>query len=276
MKIHLIAIDLDGTLLTSDNEISEATASILQAARRQGVHVVLASARPPRSLLRFYRHLDLIAPLISYNGALVLEPSSQRVLLHTPVSAQLARGIVDLARREEPEVLVSAEVMDRWYTDRVDNTYITQTGRLFQPDLVAPMDQWLNSPVTKLLLLGDGERMNALGRRIATEFRHQTTVIQTEPECLQITHSTVSKARALRTVAGEMGVTREQVMAIGDNANDVEMLRWAGLGVAMANAPAEVLQVADYITDHNDADGVGKAINMLVMGGGEGVGRPKA
>ncbi|KKN57361.1 hypothetical protein LCGC14_0563040 [marine sediment metagenome] len=268
MKIHLVAIDLDGTLLTSANEISSDTAAILRTIRRrEGVHVVLASARPPRSVLPFYEALDLDAPMINYNGALVFDPPSGRILLHTPLAGEIARRIAELARREQADVLVSAEVLDRWYTDRYDASYVTQTGRLFRPDMVAPMSEWLNQPVTKLLLLGPAGRMTDLGRRIATEFRFDVTVTQTEGELLQITHSTVSKAQALRTVAGELSVAREQVMAIGDNANDLEMLRWAGVGVAMANAPQEVLAAADYVTDHNDAEGVAKAIEVLIMGG---------
>ncbi|MHC4563241.1 MAG: Cof-type HAD-IIB family hydrolase [Planctomycetota bacterium] len=266
MKIHLVAIDLDGTLLNSANEISEASATILRTIRGEhNVHVVLASARPPRSVLPFYHLLELDAPMINYNGALVYDPPSRRVLLHTPVPGKIARGVADLARREYPDVLVSAEILDRWYTDRVDNAYVTQTGRLFRPDLVAPMDEWLAGPVTKLLLLGASDELRRIGRLVATEYRYQITVVQTESELLQITHPTVSKAQALKTVAGEMSVTREQVMAIGDNANDIEMLRWAGIGVAMANAPVDVQDAANYVTDFNDADGVAKAIRELII-----------
>jgi hypothetical protein len=166
-----------------------------------------------------------------------------------------------------PQVLVSAEIMDRWYTDRVNHQYVTQTGLTFEPDMVAPVERWLTQPVTKLLLLGPPENIVELGRLLAGEFRHRVIVMQTEDNLIQIMHPTVSKAQALRTVAGELGVTRDQVMAIGDNANDVEMLRWAGLGVAMANAAPPALEAADYITDHHDANGVAKAIHMLIMGG---------
>ncbi len=267
-RIHLVGIDLDGTLLNSANEVSTATEAIVRTVNKaKNVHVVLATARPPRSVRPFYDQLGLDTPMINYNGALVLDPPSQRVLLHTPLAGSVARGIADLARNELPNVLVSAEVLDQWYTDRVDSIYVTQTGRLFRPDVVAPMDQWLNRAVTKLLLLGAGEEMLPLGKRIAKEYRYQISVMQTEKELLQITHPTVSKGRALKTVAGELGIPREQVMAIGDNANDIEMLTWAGIGVAMANSPPEVLAAADYVTDTNDADGVAKAINTLVMGG---------
>jgi len=268
MRIHLVAIDLDGTLLNSANEVSEVTAGVLRQARREeGVHIVLATARPPRSVMPIYKLLDLDAPMINYNGALVYDPPSNRVLLHVPVGPKLARQVVTAARDQFPDVLVSAEVLDRWYTDRVDHHYVTQTGRVFRPDMVAPIDEWLTEPITKLLLLGPPEEMGELGRSLASQFKHKVVVMQTERELLQIMHPTVSKGQALKTVAGELGVSRQQVMAIGDNANDVDMLRWAGLGVAMANAAPAALEAADAITEHQDADGVAKAIHMMIMKG---------
>jgi len=268
MRIHLVAIDVDGTLLNSSNEVSNATAAVLRQARKEdGVHIVLATARPPRSVMPFYRLLDLDSPMINYNGALVYDPPSNRVLLHVPVGPKLARQVVRAARAAFPGVSVSAEIIDRWYTDRVDNTYITQTGRVFRPDLVGPIDDWLTQPVTKLLLLGPPEQMAGIGAMLAKTFKHQVIIMQTEGELLQIMHPTVSKAQALKTVAGELGVTRQQVMAIGDNANDVEMLRWAGLGVAMANAAPAAIAAADAITDHQDRDGVAKAIHTMIMKG---------
>ncbi|HOF19133.1 MAG TPA: Cof-type HAD-IIB family hydrolase, partial [Phycisphaerae bacterium] len=252
----------------SAKQITETTEAILRAARREaGVHIVLATARPPRSVMPFYSQLELDTPMVNYNGALVYDPISRRVLMHRPVSAKISRGIVRLAREKYPGVLVSAEVLDRWYTDRVDDRYATATARHFRPDVLAPIEQWLTTPVTKLLLLGEPDRLLELARDIHAAYPHQVQIVRTEGELLQIMHATVSKAQALRAVAGEMGVTREQVMAIGDNANDVEMLRWAGIGVAMANAAPEALAAADVVTDHHDSDGAARAIHRLILDG---------
>lgn len=267
MKIHMVAIDLDGTLLNSAKQITDATAAILRSTRAAGVHIVLATARPPRSVMPFYTLLDLDAPMINYNGALVYDPLAQRVLLHRPVAAKIARRVAAVAREIVPEVLVSGEILDRWYTDRLEAEYFTETARLHRPDVIAPLEEWLNQPVTKLLLLGPPHRLADIAAAIRNEFLHQVTIIQTEGYLLQITHATATKSQALRVVAGELGVSREQVMAIGDNANDVGMLQWAGIGVAMANASIEALKVADYVTDHHDADGAAKAIEKLILRG---------
>ena len=268
MSIHLLAIDLDGTLLSSQKVISDATESAIRDAReRAGVHVVLASARPPRTVMPFYRLLELDAPMINYNGALVYDPPSDRILMHRPLPLKTSLRIVTMARQMFPDVLVSAEILDRWYTDRLDEQYLTETARLVRPDAVAPLSQWLTRAVTKLMLMGPPEMLTALVNAISKEYLHQVSMVQTEIDLLQIMHATVSKAQALRVIAGEMGVTREQVMAIGDNANDVGMLNWAGFSVAVANAVPDAMAVADLVTDSNDQDGVANAIKQVIFDG---------
>jgi len=257
-------MDLDGTLLTSDKRISPVSESILARVRAAGVHIVLASARPPRSVMAFYTRLDLDTPMINYNGALVYDPPSQRVLAHRPIPAAVAGDIVHDARSRHPEVIVSAEILDRWFTDRVDERYTTETGRHCKPDLLAPIGEWLNQPVTKLLLLGEPPMLTSLRKYFATAYEHQVTMVQTEGFLLQIMHATTSKAQALREVAAELGVRREDVLAVGDNANDVGMLQWAGTSVAVANACPEALAVADHITGHHDENGAALAVERLL------------
>ena len=266
MTIHLVAIDIDGTLLNSAKRITDATARAIATARqRLGVRVVLATARPPRTAMPFYRQLKLDTPTINYNGALVYDPPSGRVIMHRPIWPKTANSIVSLSRGMYPEVLVSAEILDRWYTDRMDGQYMTETGQIYEPDVVGPVEQWLTQPVTKLLLLADPDKLLNIARAIRKLIPHQVSIVQTEEYILQIMHVTASKVQALRVVAGEMGINREQVMAIGDNSNDVGMLSWAGLAVAMANAVPEAHQAADHICDHNDADGVAEAINKYLL-----------
>ena len=268
MKIHMVAIDLDGTLLNSDKEITQATATILRAAREQaGVKIVLATARPPRSVMPFYDLLDLDTPMINYNGALVIDPTCQHVLMHRPIPAKVSRGIIQLARSTYPDVLVSAEVMDHWFTDRFDPAYNTETGRLFPPDRVEPVENWADQSMTKLLLLGKPQGLREVAEAIHQTFPHQVNIVQTEDYLLQIMHATVSKAQALRVVAAEMHLRRHQVMAIGDNANDVGMLQWAGIAVAMENAAPQALAVADHVADHHDADGAAHAVRQLILEG---------
>jgi len=187
--------------------------------------------------------------------------------MHRPIPAKTCRGIIQLARRTYGEVLVSAEVMDHWFTDRFDPAYNTETGQLFSPDTVAPVESWTDQSMTKLLFLGVPARLPEVAEAIHREFPHQVTIVQMEDYMLQVMHATVSKAQALRVVAAEMHVRRNQVMAIGDNANDVGMLQWAGVAVAMANAAPQALAVADHVADHHDADGAAHAIRQIILEG---------
>jgi len=268
MSIELIAIDLDGTLLTSGNVISPGAMEVIRVARETAkVHVVLASARPPRSMLPYYLRLNLEAPLVSYNGALVYDPRNHRVLLHRAIPLGTAREVITRAREYMPGVVVSGEFLNRWYTDHVDTSLMagapTVSGS--EPDGIGPIDQWLTKDVTKILLGCPAEQLRDLARAIGSALPHQVTILQMEACWLQIMHPTANKLAGLQAVAAEMGIARKNIMAIGDQVNDIEMLQWAGLGVAMSNAPDEVLAVADKVTDDNDADGVAKAIQSFVL-----------
>lgn len=270
MEIRLIAIDLDGTLLTSQKNIAPQTARILRKVRKhRRMHVVLCTARPPRTTLPFYRQLQLDDPMINYNGALVWSPPSGQVLLHRPIPVKFARAVITWARQRFADVRVSAEIGDKWYTDFYDGTYQTETAKTHSPDLVAPFEEWLTRPLTKLLLLGKPDWLTAVNQAIREDLAEELTTVQTEDDLLQIMHKSVSKVAALKTVAAALDVPQEQVMAIGDNANDAGMIQWAGLGVAMANAHAVCLKVADHVADHHDADGVANVVRDLVILGQE-------
>ncbi len=268
MSIELIAIDLDGTLLTSRKTISQQTVDVIRDARSSGaVEVVIATARPPRTTMPFYETLELSGAMINYNGALVWEPPTSRVITHYTIPVNIARGIVKWSRERFPKIRISAEVHDKWYTDFFDDTYLTETARLHEPDLIAPIETWLTEPVTKLLLLGQDEWLSAVNQAIIEDLPSEVTTIQTEGFLLQIMHASVSKLSAVQTVAGELGIQRENVMTIGDNINDTDMIAWAGVGVAMANGHLSSIQVADHIAAHNDEDGVAQAIHELVISG---------
>jgi len=203
--------------------------------------------------------------MISYNGAMISLPPERRMLLHRPIAKSVAREIITIARDIHEGIFVSVEILDRKYTDRISQTYLTETDRITGPDVVAPIDDFLEGPITKLLLLGPRDDLIEIRRAITTNIPHQVNMLQTEGNLLQIMHSTVSKAQALREVAGRLQVRRENVMAIGDNAKDIEMFQWAGLAVAMGNATSEAIAAADHVCDDNDSDGVADALHRFIL-----------
>lgn len=259
LPIRLIALDLDGTLLTSDKQIGQQTLDALRSLSSR-VKIVIASARPPRSVRPAYRLLGLDTWQINYNGALIWDEPAQRTVYHRPMPGELVRQMIELARDMFEEVLVSCEIQDRWYTDRLDENFATETGKLFKPDVIADYHTFCDQPITKLMLLGEPRMLLRLEPLLLEKFGRSVTIVQTEDHLLQIMDHRVSKAAALSKVAEHYGVAPQQIMAIGDAPNDVGMLQLAGVAVAMDNAPAVVKQVAHWIAPSNDQQGVFAAL----------------
>ncbi|MFA9477881.1 Cof-type HAD-IIB family hydrolase [Phycisphaerales bacterium AB-hyl4] len=263
--IRLIALDLDGTLLRSDKRLSVRCVRAIAEATAKGVHVVLASARPPRTVRELYHRLKLETLQINYNGALVHDALRKRNVRHTPMCHKLATSIVRYARKLDPQVVVSIEILDKWYTDRVDDELKTETARQQGPDFVGPLEAFLHVPVTKLMLLAPPERLMPVGEAIRKKFGSQTSLLISDRHLLQVVHPEVDKAAAVRWVAEQYGIDASEVMAIGDAPNDLGMLRDAGLGVAVGNAWPTVREAADVIVSENDKDGVAEAIRRFVL-----------
>jgi 5-amino-6-(5-phospho-D-ribitylamino)uracil phosphatase len=258
--VRLVAIDLDGTLLTDSKQISEQTSEALCCLPRRDVKVVIASARPPRSVRHVYQALGLDTWQINYNGALIWDELNQRPVFHRPLKGSLVRKIVDLSRDMFDEVIVTCEVLDKWYTDRDDASHTTETGRLFKPDLIAPLDEICGTHVTKLMLLGEPRVILRLEALLVEHFVDEVTIVRMQDDLIQIMDPRVSKAVALKKVASHYGVPMSQVLAIGDAPNDVGMLQLAGVAVAMDNAHPVVKEVADWVAPSNNDHGVHAAL----------------
>ena len=130
--IRLVAIDLDGTVLDDSKQVSRQTFEGLACAAESGARIVIASARPPRTVRHIYRMLKLETWQINYNGALIWDEPAGRVVRHYPIAPQTARRVIEHARRLFPDVLVSCEIQDRWLTDRPDHSHTTETGEVIQ------------------------------------------------------------------------------------------------------------------------------------------------
>jgi 5-amino-6-(5-phospho-D-ribitylamino)uracil phosphatase len=257
--IRLVAVDLDGTLLNDAKKVSRRTVDALKCLPGGGVRVVIASARPPRSVRHVYRELGLETWQINYNGALIWDEPNRRAVYHRPMDGAVVREIIEAVRDRYEEVLVGCEVLDRWCTDRFDDTYTTETGRLFKPDLVAPLEEFLNQPVTKLMFLADPVTITRLDP-VLIDLPHDVSIVRSDPQLIQIMNAGASKGAALRLVAKHYGVPMEQVMALGDAVNDVPMLEAAGVAVAMDNAHPDVKAVADWVAPSNNDHGVHAAL----------------
>ena len=203
LDIRLVAVDLDGTLLNDSKQISDQTVRALSCVVDRGIRVVIASARPPRSVRHIYSTLKLDTWQINYNGALIWDEPKKHVVFHRPMQCQLVRRIINTARSRFASVLVSCEILDRWYTDRFDQSYTTETGRMFKPDVIAGFDEFCTQPITKLLLLGDRNMIDQLESMLVAANDGNVTIVRTDPQLLQIMDKYVSKATALSGSAGK-------------------------------------------------------------------------
>jgi Cof subfamily protein (haloacid dehalogenase superfamily) len=262
--IRLVAVDLDGTLLDDQKEMDRATVRLLRKLPELGIRVVIASARPPRSVREIYHRIGLNTLQINYNGALVWDELQRQALHHLPLPGRTVLQIARESRQAYPRVVVSCEILDRWLTDRDDPRYGTATGQLFAPDHVGPLADFLPQPVTKLMLAGSPRRITGLREWLRRRYIGRVGVLQTDPHLLQVVDSRVGKASALRRVARAYGVPMAQVLAIGDAPNDLEMIRAAGIGVAMGNAHRSVKSAADWVAPSNNDGGVLAALRRFL------------
>lgn len=259
-KIHLVAIDLDGTLLTDTKQVAQKTVNALKQVANNGVKVVIASARPPRSVRHIYSLLGLDTWQINYNGAVIWDQPSAKAVFHRPMAGALVHKIIDNARDLFEQVQVTCEIMDKWHTDRIDDTLTTETGKLFKPDVIAPLDTFLHQPITKLLLLAEPKLIFRLEAMLAEKYPTQVSMVRTDDHMIQIMDHRVSKAIALDKVARHYHIRHANIMAIGDAPNDIGMLQLAGIAVAMDNAHRSAKEVAHWIAPSNNDHGVHAAL----------------
>jgi Cof subfamily protein (haloacid dehalogenase superfamily) len=262
--IQLVAADLDGTLLDSHKRLDSDTAAAIRRLPEMGLRFVIASARPPRSVRSIYNLLGLETWQINYNGALIWDEPAQLARLHRPLQGPLVLEIIRFARAFSQDVLLTCEILDKWHTDRFDNHYTTETGKLFKPDVIAPVETYCGGDVTKLLLLGEAGMIHDLEQRLARHYAHRVALLRTDANLIQIMAREVNKAMALRHIATHYGAMLERVLSIGDALNDAEMLEECGVGVAVANAPPRVRELADWVAPSNDQQGVLAALRRYI------------
>jgi Cof subfamily protein (haloacid dehalogenase superfamily) len=260
-SIEMVAVDLDGTLLRSDGSISQRCAQTIQKAREKGVKVVIASARPPRGAKDIYDQLELDTLQINHNGALIFDAKHQKSVYHATIEGPVALQTIQLALQIEPKVTVGVELIDQLagYKNKNPNPS-SKNAQL--PDNMLRM---LSRPVTKVMLIGDSGRLGDLQGKLESKLQGQVGFAFSHMRLLQVVRHGVDKARALAALAKHYGIPQQRVMAIGDAPNDVGMLRWAGMGVAMGNAWESVHRAAKFTVPSNDDDGVAHAIEKFVL-----------
>jgi Cof subfamily protein (haloacid dehalogenase superfamily) len=270
LPIELVALDIDGTIVGDDLEIGPDTRAAIRAARRRGVIVTLITGRMVASALRFARELELDAPLVGYQGALIREmplAGSTRVgrlLVHTPLKADVARDVVRWTRSVglDPHLNHLERFVVRSDDPRVDeySTFLGKRPRV-EDDLVAS----IRHAVTKVMAAGEPPLPSQVVAEARRRFAGRAEVTVSHPRFIEFVAPGVSKGRAVRYLARRLGIRLGAVLAVGDQWNDLEMLLEVGHGTAMPTAPAEVRTAARYVAPPLEEEGVARIIEELVL-----------
>jgi hypothetical protein len=274
--IRLLALDIDGTLVGDDLTLRDRTHLAVTRAVRRGVAVSLATGRMASSALTFAEELGLREPIVAYQGALIRAmptPGDRRIgrlLVHTPLPVAIAREVVEwaLAHGLDPHLNHLERFIIRADDPKADD-YSKFLGA--RAELVPDLGRSIRHPVSKVLAVGDEQVTLDTFEEARIHFAGRADVTISHPRFMEFLAPGVSKGRAVRWLARRQGIPLEQVMAIGDQRNDLEMIAAVGHGVAMAGAPAEVISAARYIAPPVQEEGAAQLIERLVL-----VRRPRA
>lgn len=273
MKIRLLAIDLDGTLVNHQLQMDPRDIAAVRAASAAGVTVVLATGRMFKSSLRYAEALGLKGPIINYQGAVVREIASGEVWYRCELNIEM-----------QQRVLALAEPKDWHVNDYVDEVVYTARARpeadlyarvaLVPYEVVGPLSKWIHQDGTKMVLVTlDPNEVPARMAELAAWMGDVARVTRSLDWFIEVVNPQVSKARALAMVANRLGIPQSEVGAIGDNLNDEDMVTWAAFGVAMGGAPQALKSVAKYVTGPIEEAGVSQVIERFVIGREEPVAR---
>lgn len=262
---HLIALDLDGTLLRSDQTISPYTKDVLLQLKEDGHVVVIATGRSNRISIKYYKELGLETPLINSNGAHVHHPTNKKWRTrYAPIKHQTAQDIIHMCDEVEPNNIL-ATVYDDVYLERFDQRiYDFFAGKEGDDSFkIGQLKQLLQADPSILMIYPDEVQVPAIMDYISHSPHADIVEHRTwgpPLHVVEVMQRGLNKATALKEVADEYDIKRKHIIAFGDEGNDLEMLDYAGIGVAMGNAVDDAKSVAKVVTDCNESDGIGKML----------------
>ena len=262
MKPHLIVLDLDGTLLTDEKVISEKTMQTLKQAEAQGHHIMIATGRPYRASEVYYRQLGLTTPIVNFNGAFVHHPGNRSwQTIHETISLPVVKEVIDAMQPFSVHNIV-AEVMDEVYMHYHDEKLLDIFG--FGDPTITQGDirQYLQVNPTSLLIQANEETVDPIRRHLgdvhAEVIDHRRWGAPWH--VVEIVRHGLNKAVGISHVSKWMDIPQERIIAFGDEDNDLEMIDYAGVGVAMGNGIERLKSIADEVTLTNNEDGIAQVL----------------
>lgn len=265
-KFKMICLDIDGTLLNSKHQITtETKKAIKTAVEEKGIPVILVSARMPKGIIFLQKELEIEAPIICYSGALALDKNGE-ILFQKHMSVSDIKEVYEVAKKLGVHVSLykddewCIEKMDKWARQEHEITNIIPNvinfGFLFK---IWEME---DSGPNKVLCMADPDKINLLKEHLKID---SLNIYPSKPTYLEIMPKGASKTSAIEILRKKFNIKQSEILAAGDNYNDIDMIEYAGLGVAMGNAPEEVKRCSDFVTLSNDEDGVAEVIKKFCL-----------
>ncbi len=266
MKYKLIVLDLDGTLTNSKKEITPRNRETLIRMQEQGIRVVLASGRPTYGIVPLANELrmnEFGGFILSYNGGEIIDWATQETVYENVLPNEVVPVLYECARTHRLSILTydGAEII----TENPQDPYVQKEASLNKM-AVRKTNHFLTDitlPVAKCLIVGDADKLIPLEAELSLRLQGHINVFRSEPYFLELVPQGIDKALSLAVLLKKTGVAREEVIAMGDGYNDLSMIQFAGLGIAMGNAQEPVKKAANYITLSNEEDGVAEAIDKF-------------
>lgn len=264
MEYKLIALDMDGTLLNSKGEISDKNILAIRMAEERGILIVISTGRAVQGIEKYNSVLKLSDPVVAYNGAMIADLGTQTIMFEKCLEVNDAKKIIEIGRSYNTTMCIWSK--NKLYVneinDRVEN-YKKLSG--VEPIYMQDEEELCSQGITKILWYDTVENIAKFNVGFAVDEFEQVSYCKSMPHFLEFFNKEVSKATAMKKVGEIYGIKASEMIAVGDGANDVSMIEYAGLGVAMANAEEELKMKANIVTKSNDEDGVAEVIYRYLL-----------
>lgn len=268
MKYKLLVLDLDGTLTNSKKEITQHTKETLIKAQEAGLKVVLASGRPTYGVAPLANELELQkyeGYILAYNGGEIIDWKTRELMYEKQLDSDLLPYLYRCAKENDFAIVTYEN--EYVLTEKPDDEYVLKEA-LLNVMKIKKVDNFLEAvkhPITKCLIVGEPSRLALLEKEMYEKLKDRMGVFRSEPYFLELVPKGIDKAQSLSVLLEEIGMTKNEMIAIGDGFNDLSMIQYAGLGIAMENAQDVVKQAADFITLSNEEDGVAYAVEKFYL-----------
>lgn len=260
MNYRLIALDVDGTLLSDDHVLTPRVRESVRAAARSGAEIVLCTGRGSASAHSVLDELGLSGTMITHNGASIIDSETRSIMFEQAIDHRLAQRYIDEVRARG--IHFDMNTSFDLYVNRLDAPSARMYADMYVNPILRPAEEGLPEHTVKLSIYGSEEKIDAL-EEAWRKWDHELQYIRSGVYFIDVQHPAATKGRSLEKLAEIRGVPREQVLAIGNYYNDIGMLEFAGIGIAMGNSPDGVKAIADGVSLSNNEDGVAHALERL-------------